>query len=243
MIQENKTVRRLTPLDFDNYLKEVDINGATEGVKALLVLRKNYGTQKVCEWCTAIMERIQQAKVLQQRVYEKSISAKTTQRDKLDDSSLPCPEYIAEWLLRDMWEQQECRCSSQGWESSEQFARELNESVQELSRKNTPSKKEMCGMWKTSKRTRILRETFAEIQKIWESVNVKSWREIKTVRRLTPLEAERLMGLPDYWTDVEINGKPAPDSKRYKAIGNGMAVPCSDFILKRIVEVADNGKS
>jgi site-specific DNA-cytosine methylase len=65
----------------------------------------------------------------------------------------------------------------------------------------------------------------------------------KTVRRLTPLEAERLMGLPDYWTDVEINGKPAPDSKRYKAIGNGMAVPCSDFILKRIVEVADNGKS
>lgn len=65
----------------------------------------------------------------------------------------------------------------------------------------------------------------------------------KTVRRLTCLEAERLMGLPDYWTDVEINGKPAPDSKRYKAIGNGMAVPCSDFILKRIVEVADNGKS
>ena len=65
----------------------------------------------------------------------------------------------------------------------------------------------------------------------------------KTVRRLTPLEAERLMGLPDYWTDVEINGNPAPDSKRYKAIGNGMAVPCSDFILKRIVEVADNRKS
>ena len=65
----------------------------------------------------------------------------------------------------------------------------------------------------------------------------------KTVRRLTCLECERLMGLPDYWTDVEFNGKPAPDSKRYKAIGNGMAVPCSTFILKRIVEVADNGKS
>jgi DNA (cytosine-5)-methyltransferase 1 len=61
----------------------------------------------------------------------------------------------------------------------------------------------------------------------------------KTVRRLVPLECERLMGLPDSWTDVEFNGKPAPDSKRYKAIGNGMAVPCSDFIMRRISEVSN----
>jgi DNA (cytosine-5)-methyltransferase 1 len=63
-----------------------------------------------------------------------------------------------------------------------------------------------------------------------------------TVRRLTPLECERLQGLPDSWTDVEFNGKPAPDSKRYKAIGNGMAVPCSDFIMRRIAEVS-NGQN
>ena len=59
----------------------------------------------------------------------------------------------------------------------------------------------------------------------------------KTVRRLTPTECERLQGLPDGYTNIDFNGKPAPDSKRYKAIGNGMAVPCSDFIMKRIVEV------
>jgi site-specific DNA-cytosine methylase len=64
----------------------------------------------------------------------------------------------------------------------------------------------------------------------------------KTVRRLVPLECERLMGLPDSWTDVEFNGKSAPDSKRYKAIGNGMAVPCSDFIMRRIAEVS-NGQN
>ena len=64
-------------------------------------------------------------------------------------------------------------------------------------------------------------------------------RENKTVRRLTPLECERLMGLPDSWTDVEFNGKPAPDSRRYKAIGNGMAVPCSTFILKRLVAISN----
>ena len=57
-----------------------------------------------------------------------------------------------------------------------------------------------------------------------------------TVRRLAPLECERLQGLPDNWT--LINDKSCSDSARYKAIGNGMAQPCADWILKRIMEVA-----
>lgn len=48
------------------------------------------------------------------------------------------------------------------------------------------------------------------------------------VRRLTPLEEEILQGLPDNWS------QGGSDTKRYKAIGNGMAQPCADFILKRI---------
>lgn len=60
--------------------------------------------------------------------------------------------------------------------------------------------------------------------------------EAMTVRRLTPTECERLQGLPDGYTDVPCNGKPASDSKRYKAIGNGMAQPCADFVLKQIVK-------
>ena len=65
---------------------------------------------------------------------------------------------------------------------------------------------------------------------------------MKTVRRLTPLETERLQGLPDKWTDIEYKGKPAPDSKRYKAVGNGIAKPCIDFIMRRIAEVMANGR-
>lgn len=49
----------------------------------------------------------------------------------------------------------------------------------------------------------------------------------KLVRKLIPLECERLMGFPDYWTDIP----GACDSKRYKALGNSVAVPCVDFIL------------
>ena len=54
------------------------------------------------------------------------------------------------------------------------------------------------------------------------------------MRRLTPVECERLQGFPDGWTDVEHNGKPAKDGPRYKAMGNSMAVPVIRWIGERI---------
>ena len=56
----------------------------------------------------------------------------------------------------------------------------------------------------------------------------------KTVRRLTPLEAERLQGLPDYFTLID--DRTCSDTARYKALGNGMAQPCPDFVIRRIKE-------
>ena len=64
------------------------------------------------------------------------------------------------------------------------------------------------------------------------------------IRRLTPVECERLQGFPDNHTQIPWRGKPAeecPDSPRYKAIGNSMAVPVMRFIGKRIQhEITDS---
>ena len=60
------------------------------------------------------------------------------------------------------------------------------------------------------------------------------------VRRLTPLECERLQGLPDNWTLID--DKSCSDTARYRAIGNGMAQPCADYVLQRIVDVANGQK-
>jgi len=57
------------------------------------------------------------------------------------------------------------------------------------------------------------------------------------VRRLTPVECERLQGFPDNYTDIQIKGKATPDGPRYKALGNSMAVPVMAWIGKRIQEV------
>ena len=59
----------------------------------------------------------------------------------------------------------------------------------------------------------------------------------RTVRRLTPLECERLMGFPDNYTRISWNGKSeedCPDSHRYKACGNSMCVNCMEWIGRRI---------
>lgn len=59
------------------------------------------------------------------------------------------------------------------------------------------------------------------------------------VRRLTPTECERLQGLPDGYTLID--SKRCSDTARYKALGNGMAQPCADYVIKRIVEVVGDG--
>ena len=58
--------------------------------------------------------------------------------------------------------------------------------------------------------------------------------EEAVVRRLTPLECERLQGFPDGWTDSQ------SDSQRYKQMGNAVAVPVVQWIINRLVEV-NNG--
>ena len=50
------------------------------------------------------------------------------------------------------------------------------------------------------------------------------------VRRITPLECERLQGFPDNWTTSE------SDTHRYQALGNSVALPCVDYIINGIVD-------
>lgn len=51
----------------------------------------------------------------------------------------------------------------------------------------------------------------------------------QVVRRLTPIECERLQGFPDNWTDGQA------DSNRYKQMGNAVAVPVVEWIISRMV--------
>lgn len=64
----------------------------------------------------------------------------------------------------------------------------------------------------------------------------------KTIRRLMPVECERLQGFPDNWTAIPYENKSeedCSDSPRYMALGNSMAIPCISWIGRRITMIED----
>lgn len=58
-----------------------------------------------------------------------------------------------------------------------------------------------------------------------------------SVRRLTPLECERLMGWPDRWTETKADGTPQADTHRYKQCGNGVASPVAQWIGEQLLNL------
>lgn len=74
-----------------------------------------------------------------------------------------------------------------------------------------------------------------------KAVNVISfWYEGEekdgVLRNLTPVECERLMGLPEGWTAYGSLGQPISDNARCKALGNAIALPCADYIMAGIAK-------
>lgn len=212
----------------------------TEGTKALQLLWSAYGEEKVFEWGTSILERIQSAEVLQQRMHEGSIQEETTQRNILDDNTLPCKELVTEWIVRDMRKREECGCTSQGLESTKQQHRESPEIMQELPQQNPQTCKELFDMWEKCEGIWILRQALSEIKKMGKSIHCEQRKIRYIVRRLTPLECTRLQGYPDGWVDIDTfvdsKGKTrkVSDSHKYKALGNSIALPSWRWVLKRM---------
>lgn len=63
------------------------------------------------------------------------------------------------------------------------------------------------------------------------------------VRKLLPTECERLMGFPEGWTEVEMNGSTLSDASRYKCIGNSMSVNVMRWLGKRLSQSATQTKA
>lgn len=79
----------------------------------------------------------------------------------------------------------------------------------------------------------------ANVQTLFQPTN-----DGHAVRRLTPVEYERLQGFPDNWTRVSWNGKSeeeCPATRRYKAAGNSIPVPVMSWIGRRIIQ-AEEGR-
>lgn len=99
----------------------------------------------------------------------------------------------------------------------------------------------MCGVYCPEKAHALKAKANCDFREDSETYPVQNM----VVRRLTPLECERLQGFPDGWTDIgdwvktdkrgrKIKVKGSADSPRYKALGNSIALPPWKWLLKRL---------
>jgi DNA (cytosine-5)-methyltransferase 1 len=217
-------------------------NGSTqEGNPAeiLRTLRKEIGEEAFEVWRSRVSVTFQPEEVLRQAMHGSSFRRSPSKRRFIFfDRSLSCQKAFNQRPVSDVWQYWKNRCPPQGWKLAQQRPGEFGKNLQKLSSESPFEKGSMSDLWQAPEGSRILHEALSEIQKARKSkVGKKESAYGFGVRRLTPVETERLQGLPDNYTRIPWRGQTeeaCPDGPRYKAIGNAMATVVMLWIGRRI---------
>ena len=179
---------------------------------------------------------IQEKKILQSNLYENELYENRKPQSKISTSTSNSSEYNESITNREkmfnMWKNWKTRYTPQRWELSEQQFRQFNLFMQELSYETTQGEKSMQDMWQTNERFRILQQTLFKIQEIWRS-NENEISNGLRIRKLTPREAFRLMGVKD--EDYEKCAKNQSDSSLYHLAGDSIVVNILCEIFKQLL--------
>jgi DNA-cytosine methyltransferase len=191
--------------------------------ETLLALRNIISKKKDEQWQMAVYARFFENEVLFERMYERIVSQENTASKNNKEWKMSSSKANAKIKVRYMQKQGWNRCSSQRWESTKQFIRQLAKVMQELSQQDTQQERCLQDMWKTTKRAWILRQALSEVQKIWESYDGQTkstftYNKSYRLRRLTPIEASRLQTIPEWYR------WDSSDTQIYRMLGNGWTV-------------------
>lgn len=170
--------------------KEMDDTAARNPV--LQLLRETYGAETVFQWGTAILDGIQQSKILQQGVHESGIPAEAENGEELVNASQICTAKQTKRIVRNLRKYEECGCTSYRRQPTEQLSAELAEIVQELSHESAQASATLLDMWCKGERLGLLQSALHSLQEIRKSAMGErtggGGAMTSVVRRLTPLE-------------------------------------------------------
>ncbi len=143
--------------------------------------------------------------------------------------------------MRNLRSDEQCGYTPQGWKPSEQYLRELDACLSELSHEAPQTSECLCNMWETGAYSPwYVRQTLHSLEKIWrpQSQAVEYIPKVRfRIRKLTEREVFRLMGVDD--ADIDkidayrikttlkngtVKEKPIPKSQKYKLAGNSICV-------------------
>jgi len=235
-----------------------EIKGNTNQV--LQTLLEEIGEVSFTQWGFRILNSFQQEVVLQSKMYEQELQRAIQRECKRISRELSSETDIQE--KRDLFglqKQEKNGDSPQRRKQIKQSIIKSSRSLSELPFENTPQAGEfLFNMLKSVLFKGILYEALSEIYKVWESINVqnKSTQSnyFGNIRRLTPVETERLQGFPDNWTKYGIYEKKVWINKkektfkiveglqeisrtqRYKMCGNAVTKDIVELIGKKLLK-------
>ena len=132
----------------------------------LRTLRQEAGEEAFAQWGLGILDSLQQAEVLRQALHGIGIRPATFSRSWVVCCALGFPVHGSGWLLQSLREAGCERCSSQGWEPSEQLAGELGAYLSELSRPGAQAARFMRDLWFASEGFGLLQQALLAIQEV-----------------------------------------------------------------------------
>lgn len=132
----------------------------------LRTLRQEAGEEAFAKWGLGILDSLQQAEVLRQALHGIGIRPATFSRSWVVCCALGFPVYGSGWLLQSLREAGCERCSSQGWEPSEQLAGELGAYLSELSRPGAQAARFMRDLWFASEGFGLLQQALLAVQEV-----------------------------------------------------------------------------
>ena len=134
--------------------------------KILRTLREAVGEEAFAKWGLGILDSLQQAEVLRQALHGLSIRPASFSRSWVVCCALGFPVYGSGWLLQSLREAGCERCSSQGWEPSEQLAGELGAYLSELSRPGAQAARFVRDLWFASEGVGLLQQALLAVQEV-----------------------------------------------------------------------------
>lgn len=215
--------------------------------EVLCLLRSKVGEEKI-QWAIGRFFSILKEEVLRQGVYEECICKEGKQQSTI----LSCPSLITKDSssnrasrdeVRDMRSNDKCGCPSQGFQLSKQFEREFNAIVSQLSLEDAQDKECMSYLWKACEGTQSLRQTLATMEEVWRSPT-SALQHIQPqtryrIRKLTPREVFRLMGVDDKDIDT-IQGAGISNSQMYKMAGNSIVIDTLYHLMRKMFCETEN---
>ena len=175
-------------------------------------MREEVGEEAFAKWGLGILDSLQSAEVLRQKVHGQQLRRKTRSDGERCIRKISCAQDCRAWTMQTLREAGCVRHTPPGREHAQQLFGELGAYLSVVSSSGAQQKEALRDLWKAAEGIGVLRQALSAIQEMGKSAQGKAKPAHPSygVRRLTVTETERLQGFPDGYTLIPSYCKGAP---------------------------------